>query len=393
MYLSIQFDYLEYSAHSLDDLGFKEGGGDQREDLVCWGYYCKDSVGIGKHRAFSRLLGKRLVAPVPKLKSGFCGFSEETPKKYVDFIIGLDENGDEIVHTSDPDTLANFFGANPDAPNYLTAVHFRKQVLDKYYQQPGKYSIEDGQLFCGGLWCMRIDNHHDDRVCAWLGDLGRDLSYSEQLHWRAHNIPPQGKISETCFRRNILAEFTDSDRLEHVFPGRYQQLAEACETELGWRLLLPLDRSDEHYFRCLRVPATDEQRDFDELVLGLTKILIDSLNEKQLIALIPQDKRESLQGSISCLEAALTACGVTDSREHIDFLRSLQNLRSTGSAHRKGKEYRKIARSFGMESQNLRDVFTGILNKSIALLDYLTKVVNEGALSQNSANRGTEDKA
>ena len=390
MHLSIQFDCLEYSKHSLEELGLEKGGGDQRDGLVCWGHYYGASSGIGERRAFSRLLGKHLVAPISKSKSGFCGFAEVPTNKYIDFIIGIDESGDEVTHTSNPDALANFFGANPNAPHYLTAVHFRKQVLDKYYQQPGKYSVVDGILRCGHLWSINIDNHHDDKVCAWLGDLGRDLSYEEQLHWRAYNGSPQGGVSETYFKRQILAEFTDSERLEHAFPRQYQELAEACEATLGWRLLLPLDKSDGHHFRCVRVPATDEQRDFDELVLGLTKILIDSLNVRKLNALIPQDQRTSVKGSISCLEAALRACGVADASEHIGFLRQLQSLRSAGSAHRKGEKYRRIARDFDMESQNLRAAFTEILRKSLVLLDYLTEVVNRGELAQDSAGRGPE---
>ena len=38
MYLSIQFDFREYSEYSLEELGLKEGGGDQRDDLMCWGH-------------------------------------------------------------------------------------------------------------------------------------------------------------------------------------------------------------------------------------------------------------------------------------------------------------------------------------------------------------------
>jgi hypothetical protein len=181
MYLSIQFDCREHSEHSLEELGLKRGGDSQRKDLVCWGHHYGDLGGIGSHRAFSRLLGKRLIAPLPKSKSGFWGFAEEPQKKHVEFIIGIDENGDEISYTSNPDALANNFGANPHAPKYLTPVHFRKQVLDKYYQQPSKYSVEDSLLRCGSLWGMYLDNHHHDKVCAWLGDLGRDLSYEEQL--------------------------------------------------------------------------------------------------------------------------------------------------------------------------------------------------------------------
>jgi len=382
MHLSIQFDCLEYSKHSLEELRLEKGGGDQRDGLVCWFHYYNSS-GIGEHRSFSRLLGKRLVAPISKSKSGFFDFTEEPTKKYVDFIVGIDENGDGVTHTSNPDVLGKFSNSHN-----LTAVHFRKQVLDKYYQQPSKYFVGDGILRCGYLWQMYIDNHHDDKVCAWLGDLGRDLSYEEQLYWRAYNITPQGGVSETYFKRQFLAEFADSERPEHAFPRQYQELAEACEAKLGWQLLLPLDESDGHLFRCVRVPATDEQRDFDELVLGLTKILIDSLNERKLNALIPQDKRTSVKGSISCLKAALTACGVADASEHIDFLRQLQSLRSASSAHRKGKEYRRIARDFGMESQSLRAVFTEILRKSLVLLDYLTGVVNRGELAHDSADRG-----
>jgi hypothetical protein len=228
---------------------------------------------------------------------------------------------------------------------------------------------------------MTLDNHHDDQVCVWLGDLGRDLPYEEQLHWRSHNIAPSGGMSETFLRRQIDAEFADSDRPEHVFQMRYRDLATACEEILGWRLLLPLAHEDKHHFQCVRIPATDEQRDFDDLVLGLTKILIDSLNEKALNDLVPAATKEGLKGSISRLEAALTARGVGDCEEQIKFLRRLQDLRSSGSAHRKGSNYRKIAVDFGVDSQNLRSVFGGILRKALELLDFLTTVVRSRQLA------------
>lgn len=334
MHLSIQFDCREHSELSLEELKLKTGGSDHRDNLICWGHHYGDFGGIGKHRAFSRLLGKRLISPLPKSKSDFWGFAEEVEKKHAEFIIGNDQNGEEITFSSDPDALANYFGANPEAPNYLTPVHFSKQVLDKYYQQPSKYSVEDSILRCGYLWSMYIDNHHDDQVCAWLGDLGRDLPYKEQLHWLSHNMLPKGKISKTYFKRQIMAQFTDSDRPEHLFGQQYHKLAMACDECLGWQMLLPLAKDDEHHIQSVRVPATDEQRDFDELVLGLTKILIDSLNEKSLNKFIPAEKRGSIKGSIARLETALHNCGFEDYGEPILFLRKLQNLRSTSAAHR-----------------------------------------------------------
>lgn len=289
-----------------------------------------------------------------------------------------------MLHSADPDRLANYFGANPGAPNYLTPVHFRKEVLDKYYQKPGKYSVEDNLLRCGSLWSLMMDNHHDDRVVAWLGDLGRDLPFEEQLHWRSHNIAHAGGVSKTFFKRQMLAEFAKSERPEHLFPQRYEKLKDLCDKVLGWPLLLPLAVTDAHHFQGIRVPSTDEQKDFDELVQSLTKVLVDSLNEKALNTLIPAEQEDKIKGSILRLESALRACGISDFEPHIDFLRKLQNLRSSGAAHRKGSNYQKIAAEFRVDSQNLRTVFAGILEKALDVLNFLISVVESGALGRTS---------
>lgn len=386
MHLAILFDCREHSGAPLEDLGLTEGGDpDQREGLCCWSLAYGDMGGLCSTRAFSRLLGKRLIAPLPKEKSGFWGFAEEESKRFAEFIIGTTAEGDDVMHTCDPDTLSNYFGANPGAPSYLTPVHFRKQVLDKYYQQASKYRVADATLWCGTLWCMYLDNHHDDKVCAWLGDLGRDLPYEEQLHWRSHNIAPVGGMSTTFVNRQLMCVATDSDRPEHVFHHRYHDLAEACTEKLGWRLLLPLASEDEHHFQCLRVPTTDEQKDFDELVQSLTKLLVDSLNEKELNRLIPPETVGDIKGSISRLEAACKARGVPNFESHIEFLRKLQNLRSAGSAHRKGSNYQKIAEEFKIDSQSLRSVFGGIMRKALEALDFLIGVARSGAFAPADA--------
>lgn len=392
MHLAILFDCREHSATSLKELDRAEGGSDAKDGLTCWGLYYGDLSGVGSHHAFSRLLGKRLIPPLPKEKSGFWGFAEEESRKQVDFVTGTDEHGDEVTYTSDPARLADHFGANPGAPNYLTPVHFRKQVLDKYYQAPGKYSVEDGMLRCGALWGLTIDNHYDDRVVAWLGDLGRDLPYDEQLHWRSQNIPPTGGVSKTFFQRQVLAQFADSDRPEHLFSQRYQDLAEVCRKCIGWSLLLPLTAEDTHHLHSLRIPSTDEQKDFDELVQTLTKILIDSLNEKALNALIPSQTLGAIKGSISRLESAFRERGVPGLEPHIAFLRNLQELRSSGTAHRKGSNYRKITEEFQVDSQNLRAVFSGILSKALNVLDFLISTVRSGALgSKGGATKAEGD--
>ena len=102
--------------------------------------------------------------------------------------------------------------------------------------------------------------------------------------------------------------------------------------------------------------------------MSLVKVLIDSLNEKQLI--IPGDVQTDIKG-ISKLEKWIKSNEAVGYENHIKFLRDLQKLRSTGSGHRKGKEYSKISNTFGLLEKNKIDVFEELLRKSNDFLKYM----------------------
>lgn len=385
MHLAIQFDIRENSRTPLDRLGIEEGPQPlNREGSACWGLSYGDLGVMGGStttRAFSLMIGKRYIPPLPRSESGLGVFTEPKPREYLDFIIGVNDDGKDIAHTCDPSTLADFFGLNPGAPNFLTPVHFRKSVLDKYFQEPSKYSVQSGSVRRFGSWILRMDDDHDDKVIVWLGDLGQGLSYKEQMHWRQYNLPPSGMISVTAYRRQIRAEFADSDRVEHIFKDRYASLQRVCETHLGWQILLPLDRDDAHHLRTLRVPASDEQKAFDEIVQSLAKILVDSLNEKQLRPLFPENNPQDK--GITLLENALTRHDPDQSREHIALLRQIQSLRSTGSAHRKGSNYKEALAKLGTGSR--REMLQGLLARAGEFLEHLATEIERGALSGHQA--------
>ena len=137
MHLSLQFDCVVYSNKTMDELGLTPGGEVFNDGSACWNLNHGRAVsGLGGKRTFSRLLGKRLVPPLSKSKSGFFGFATEPQKQYLDFIIGVDDDGNEIMHTCDPESLANSFGRNPDAAHELTPVTFRKQFLTNTIKSP-----------------------------------------------------------------------------------------------------------------------------------------------------------------------------------------------------------------------------------------------------------------
>lgn len=365
MCLSVGIDSRVYSTLSLDDVPEDERRQEVFTDRGAHLLYVNTCDFKDGAETFSRLIGKRLIEPPPKEASGVWPYVKR--QQHEEFIIGRDQDGNERQFTCDPEELANFFGANPGAPQQVTPVFFRPEVLTKYYAQPAKYAVEDGQVRCGSLWSLRIDNNQAEHVIVFLSDLGH-LPHDEQKYWRSFNIPPSGRMSEVHVRRNFLAEFTDASRADLVFKQSFERLQTRWQARFGWPLFLPLASGDLHHLVALRVPMTNEQAEFDGLVLSLTKILNDSINDKQLVA---AGVSEDAGASIAKLGVFLQQHGMPDADTHVKFLRDLQSLRSTGVGHRKGSKYEKAAAVVGVGTKPLAQVFGELLGRAAEFLDAL----------------------
>ena len=340
MILSIQFDGKIYSPFSLEHLAL-----DEINDTIVnlsENYSCifKDTGNLlgPEYQSCLYLLGKIFINSFEKNKCGIWPYDEK--KQYEDYIIGIDNNGNEIVVNSNPNDLGNFFQSNNDNPSYLTPVFFNKEVLDKYYKHSTTYNVEAGFVRCGGIWVLPIDNDiPNNKIVVWLGDLGRNLPYSEQKYWRGFNIVPDRGISRTFFSQQILAKWCASEQPDLVFKSKYYKLYDKSFKTLGWYFYLPLLHGDEHCFSDIKIPTSDENSEFDFLILCLTKCLIDSLNEKDMKKkLLPQD---SDKPGIEKLICFLKGNKIVIEQENISFLKNLQALRSSLSAHRKGERFFK----------------------------------------------------
>ncbi len=373
MVLVIFFDCRIDSDNLLSELDISSGCKDYNDVFFRYSRSYGEFRSYKDPKSFCRIWGKKIIQGFTKDKSGFWGFAKEETVKYVDFIIGVDNNGEDITYSSDPNGLSNrFFDKNPMTPDYLTPVFFRKNVLDKYYHQPDKYSVEDGYLRCGSLWGIEIDNHHSEIVIVWLGDLGRDLpSYEEKLHWKSYNIQPVGGISDVFFKRQICAIATNTDQPDILFKHEYVEFQEHSIKILGWPLLLPLSQEDQHYFQSLRIVSTSDQKAFDEIIQGLAKILIDSINEKKLNKIIHNEKDSKITGSISLMEYFFSEIEIVGFEPHIQFVRNLQELRSAGSAHRKGGNYKKVTKKLGLDDIPFSDFLKRLFEQANEYLKFL----------------------
>ncbi|MGY4103605.1 hypothetical protein ACW2Q0_29185 [Nocardia sp. R16R-3T] len=291
------------------------------------------SLGDVRHRVLSRILATRVLPPPPQEECGIWPW--EADEEYPEFIVGETSTGRPVTYTCNPDELANYFGANPDAPHYLTGVSFRKEVLQRYYDDP-IYEISDGYLRCGTLWGVQIDNHGPDVVNVFLGDIGRDIPAVHRDHWKAHNIVPTTDLSETIVRRAFLNQPTSSPSLEHKFKRAYVRLAEAWEKAFGGKLFREPKGSDAHALTRLRIPLNDTDAEFEAQLLILCKLMVDLLNEKELVKGL--DKVPDEKG-ISKLSRRLNHIEYPEIDRDIAFMRRLQELRSKVSAHTKGSDF------------------------------------------------------
>ena len=319
--VAIYFESVRYSQVPLVDVPENERERETTEDFVRW---CRTIATCDSNEGFdtiSRLYGKVILDPPSRDKAGIWPFSEESKNgPDVTFIVGTDSNGNSIEST-----------ANPETPHFRTLVYFRREVLGKYFAETDRYRLEDGHLSCLSLWSCRIDNDHDSYVGVLLGDLGQNLPYEEQLHWRQFNVPPEDGMSETQFRRGFLAEFANAKTPDLLFRREYARLIEQWQQVHGWSLFLQPSIDDQHLLNMIHLPVTESQNEFDDQVICLTKLLVEFLNERELETRV--DKLDKGVKGIGKLAAFLETTAFPQSTSIIKYLKDLHRLRSAGSAH------------------------------------------------------------
>lgn len=287
--------------------------------------------------------------------------------RYVKFRVKNNE-GRLVDFTCNPDKLADSFGKNRGAPHYTTPTFFSSEVLNKYYADTTKYGVEDATIRCHGCWSLRLDNSHDDCVCVALGDLGRDLPYEEQLYWKSFELknPKSRTYSRTAWNRFFEAKFAAPQALDLLLKDRFSVFYEKWVAVFGWPLFLPLEEGDKHYFDGFHLLTAETNiKDFEAQVFALTKIFIDSLNEREL-AKRGKNLKKDPKG-IDKFEAFLAGEFKVEVPDMILFFRRVQALRSSSIAHRKSStpstnvvEYFKLGqRSYGAI---LKTIVEGFLN-------------------------------
>lgn len=140
-------------------------------------------------------------------------------------------------------------------------------------------------------------------------------------------------------------------------------------------LFKELPGPDEQIIQRVHIPSNESGQEFDDQILGLTKAVIDSLNERGIVgelgATVPDEK------GIQKLERFFQAKNYPHADRDLSILRELQSLRSRNAAHRRSSDYREHLDGVlngRSHSEYVRDLLVSL---NTMLADFVEFFVNE----------------
>ena len=393
MNLLIQFDENHYDSQSLTSKGLATHDFTVFSDNdSVFGYVLNNTHGnVPGWCTFAWIRGKVCFRHDDSDIKLLWNFHEEG---YEDFIVGMDENGDEIKSTCEENKLPNAFTWDGESVYTLTPVYFKREVLEKFYNDTVKYTVQDGYIK-GPEWGAHADTDRSDNyIVLTLVDLGR-MPYKEQQYWRRFNVvpPKDAKLSDTTLQRWYDGHPSDTKNApDFIFKHVYTSLNKVWDSHYGWPLFKPLATGDKYHFESLHVMTSrDNDNEFYGLLQSLTLIVVDSLNEGEIW--------KSVDLTNADLKAFLTEKGITDlsklagikkfelflvcqgmrNDELIGLWRDIQDLRSTNVAHRKSSKpdakQKALLSRFGLDKQSQQEVFSQILIKVIEKMRWLKEQI------------------
>lgn len=327
---------------------------------------------LGRKPAFSRLLGRYVVrglrnSRVPRFEEW--GQDHDYPA----FIYGTDsKTGQPLSHTSDPEQLGTYFDKDGTRLHYLTPVYFKREVLQPYAAEPGKYALSATRLSCLNLWGIDISFNSAGLVEVYLGDLGKRLPAADWGHWKSYNVPPRGTMDEGRFRRDFLNQPANSkDPVSDLRRAR-ARAAEVSEQLAGSPVWRPLPADALAEFGSLVGPLSDDPAALGPVLLILTKALVDGIDPAPL---------KTFLGSHEPGEQSLRLLGRFSDElggplELTSVFRQLQGFRSRGGiAHLAGSGRARATADLGITDLSNWEAFESVVTRLTTSITALTELM------------------
>ena len=287
MFLLIQFDFKVWSKFNLKTLEIKENE-ESKKDQICFWNLSIFSCSPTRHypKSMSRFYGKLLVP----------------------FDIEMNQRTN----------------SSPDVPS--KSHKYDRRVLDKYYQQPDKYSITYGsypKIECLGLWSRHFSfvdsTYAGGEKVVELCDLGNRAPIpptEEWKHWKKYIVTdgqPRIKIKTEYYNESLVPLF--------------KKLYLEVKYEYEGILFQPLSQQESDLLDQLKCPTVNRE-EFNFLITALTILLIESIKEKE-------ERTGGTKGKIKWIKETITSVTNIDPTQYVEILYEIYEIRNKkGVAHR-----------------------------------------------------------
>ncbi len=308
---------------------------------------------------FTRFFGVRAVPAPPFEQSGTIGHGDNRSETYPELIIDIDDNGAEVTMACGPDLGPN---------DFLRIVHFRREVLAPYYERPDLFTVDESGVTCGEDWSLRVHGVPPGNLFAHLGDFGQELPEAERRRWANFNEAPAHPGITDPLRRELASTSLGRRGIDLEFQRRYRSLNEAWTRRFGWPFFMKPTGDDVHLLKRVRIPLNDGIREFEEQLLVLARLVVDSLNVRDLSKAVgagPPDEK-----SIAKLERFLAQASFEGAHSVVEALRDLQSLRSKVAAHKKSSKADAVVQS----ALGTNDPVAGIMRILIRLCEAMSEL-------------------
>lgn len=328
---------------------------EERTENRCWRAWAFGA--LGERRAVLRCATLIEHPPLDQTRQPRDDDELDQPLRYP---IGYNEAGN-VVHGSHP----------PD--EFLTAVFFSRNVLDRYYADARVFTVEASQV-SGGRWSLPVAETEAGTIQAWLGDVA-DLPPSVQRHWHTHAVAPEGAIPEWRIRSDLFGGFADIHELGPV--GAIKRAIAAANEAAEARYGVPLYRREidavhAQTIEALRIPANGSMDAFAEEVRALALLVVEHLNS-DFLTTAEAPAADGTLNRLALLLADLRGIDAEQARELIGGLYAVQALRSTIVAHRTGERADAALQRAEISRTNLVAGFMRLAERAATSIDAITE--------------------
>lgn len=324
--------------------------------------------------SISSIIGKTLINPYKTPRHEEYKYFKDD-KKYEKFIVDYDEDDDELIEfTCNESELANYFGANPNSPHFLTPIYFRISVLDKYRVDPRNYTISDSTITHLNEWSIPFSLNEENIVTVWLGDLGR-IPYDEQKYWKSFNVKKKGKVEQKFFDRQINNKWTDASRIESKLVPTINRLNSIINEKYGDVLFKVLSEADSEIYKTFMIPLNLSIPEYQSFLMKLNKLTAESINVKIIKKVMQNDYPKDL-GSVLALGEFLKFTNIDPHGAICSSIKKAYDSRNKLAAH-KGSftEYNKIwGREANQEFNSIADS-KSLLEDIVGSIEYAIKEI------------------